>query len=251
MVFTGKDTLDHENRDFIEFLRTSVHPMIEDVLRKCNNHCVPFNNEADAQENYSQVKTLLEMVDKVVAQNDGGFFSAETFTSTRQQLRRKVASSVLAISGKLHFNLGVLYIMVASLMFLSFVSSVIMIAWLFPGQPLIVTNEPEFHVPLRSYPYTQILLSSVRKGICLKSESKRCRYWFDPPSDSPSLPRFPYKQILLTSEKQVICWTFKTKRRCITYWVYPVIPQKSFYQRLCQFPKMVSDWVGNKILSFW
>ena len=239
MVFTGKDSLDHENRDFGEFLQTSIHPMIEDVLRKCNNHCVPFNNMADAQENSAQVKTLLGVVDEVVAQNGGSFFSTETFNSTKQQLRRKVASSVLAISEKFHFNLGVLYIMISLLMLLCFVSSVIIIARLLPKPPLTTTIEPDSYAnftpppspdirPIRSYPCTKILLSSVGQGICLRYGSKRCdAYWFDPAIPTPdlrSMRSYPYTQVLLSSVRQGICLNSKNNRRCIVHWFDPVIP---------------------------
>ena len=64
------------------------------------------------------------MVEEVVAQNGDGFYSAETFNSTTQRLRRTVASSVSAFRAKFQFDLGVLYIMVALLLLFCFLSSV-------------------------------------------------------------------------------------------------------------------------------
>ena len=250
VVFTGKDTLDHENRDFGEFLQTSIHPMIEDVLRKCNNHCVPFNNKADAQENSSQVKNLLDMVDEVVAQNDGSFFSAEIFNSTRQKLRRTVASSMSAFSAKFHFNLGVLYIMVALVILMGFLSSVFMIVCLIQ-QPDYRTNdtEPILHpingptnkssmniVPqpqptrdlpsIQSYPYAQVILSSARQGICLKFRNKRrcVAHWFDPTIPTPDLPSirsYPYTQVLLSVVGGGVC-SVSERYRCVPHWFKPI-----------------------------
>ena len=70
VLFTGKDSLLHENMSLETYLQ-SVRPEIKEVISKCSSRCIAFNNYANEDENETQVKDLLEMVKDMVKQNDG------------------------------------------------------------------------------------------------------------------------------------------------------------------------------------
>ncbi|XP_072044156.1 uncharacterized protein [Amphiura filiformis] len=220
VVFTGKDTLDNENRTFTDFLQNGIHPMVEDVLRKCSQRCVAFNNKADKEENAIQVKTLLDVIDRMVAQNGGGFYSTEKFASTVQKLRRKMASCLTAVGELFHFNLTTFYVLVGILMLFTLLIPILTVVWSWqfrPSRPSfepphIVTNnttepimppktnltelesepemvpEPKPELPeLHTYFYSQVLLGSVGRGVCSLNEDTICLtdHWFHPLKPPP------------------------------------------------------------------
>ena len=124
-MFTGKDVLDAEKQDFGEFLRHGTHPMIEEVLAKCGNRCVAFNNKAGGEENCNQVKMLVECIDDMVARNNETFFSAENFGKASQRLRRHVVSGVSRARRRVGFNMGMVPILIKLMAFLFLISTVI------------------------------------------------------------------------------------------------------------------------------
>ena len=106
VVFTGKDMLDSQEQDFDDFLSNGTHPMVEELLRKCDNRCVAFNNKATGEESYTQVTQLLDILDGMIRQNDNAYFSAEDFGTKTQRVRRYFASALSRQSRRFDFNLG-------------------------------------------------------------------------------------------------------------------------------------------------
>ena len=77
VLFTGKDSLEHENKTLSEYIK-STPSEIQDVIEKCAGRCVAFNNYcAKEEDNTEQVKELLDMVKNTVKGNGGKCFVSD------------------------------------------------------------------------------------------------------------------------------------------------------------------------------
>ena len=76
ILFTGKDDLEEGEMTFDEYLDT-LPANIRELVMKCGDRCLAFNNRATNDENIAQVNALLEMIDDIVQENGGTCFESE------------------------------------------------------------------------------------------------------------------------------------------------------------------------------
>ena len=88
ILFTRKDDLDYDGKILKDHLGT-VPEDLKTLIESCNNRCIAFNNRASCSEKEEQVKNLLEMIDKMVNQNNGKFYTNKMYTKAEKfmQLR--------------------------------------------------------------------------------------------------------------------------------------------------------------------
>ena len=200
VVFTGKDALDNDKRTFDNFRRNGCPRIIEDILRKCNQRCVAFNNKANAEENSVQVNNLLDIVDHMVIQNGNGFYSAEKFTSAGQTFRRQLATWKTAFLERFRFNLTTFYTFFVMMMLLTVLSQIIVVF-----QYIWPPPQPEPLFVLHDIVYAKVMLNSLGRGWCLENEQYRTEYgrYEPPPPPAPPAPfilrKNTYARIILNS----------------------------------------------------
>lgn len=88
VVFTGKDHLDCENTEILEFVKNT--PVgFQQFMKKCNDRCIAFNNRACGAENESQVNHLFLMIDEINRQNNGHCFVNDMFVVVEESMLRR------------------------------------------------------------------------------------------------------------------------------------------------------------------
>lgn len=88
VVFTRKDEFDRENTTIREYLDEAEYSLKE-IIQKCNNRYIAFNNIDDSPTGEKQVKDLLEIIDGIVRQNDGNFYTNEMYAAAEQEIKKR------------------------------------------------------------------------------------------------------------------------------------------------------------------
>ena len=83
ILFTGADFLEDQTID--EYLQ-SAPQTLKDLLTKCSNRYFAINNKTNSKD---QVTDLLHMVDRVIAENDGGHYSNEMYEENVNLMKRQ------------------------------------------------------------------------------------------------------------------------------------------------------------------
>ncbi|KAL5015333.1 hypothetical protein ScPMuIL_009603 [Solemya velum] len=88
VLFTGKDDLVYERKTLREML-LNVPKDLDNVLRECNNRAIGFNNRAHPSERDRQMEELIRMIDSMVRDNGGRFYTNTVFEQAEQAMRRR------------------------------------------------------------------------------------------------------------------------------------------------------------------
>lgn len=86
ILFTRKDEL--EGKTLKDFLAdTDVN--LQSIIKECRNRCCAFNNRqnADKAEKEAQMQELVEMIEKMVLENTGTYFSDAIYKDTNEKLK--------------------------------------------------------------------------------------------------------------------------------------------------------------------
>ena len=91
VVFTRIDDLTADGSNLSTYVNTSVNENLRDLLNKCNNRYVGFNNRIsyDSNENQQQVRELFEKIDQVINSDMGNYFKGEIFEYTTQNIQNR------------------------------------------------------------------------------------------------------------------------------------------------------------------
>ncbi|XP_062617096.1 GTPase IMAP family member 7-like [Saccostrea cucullata] len=73
VLFTGKDDLIKVEKNEEKYLNENEDEL-QEILNRCENRCIFFNNFASEEEKNQQVRCLLDMIDKNVAANNGSYY---------------------------------------------------------------------------------------------------------------------------------------------------------------------------------
>ncbi|XP_023670448.1 GTPase IMAP family member 9-like [Paramormyrops kingsleyae] len=85
ILFTrGDDLEDQTIREFVE----NGESTLKEVIRKCGDRYHVFNNRD--MSNRAQVKELLEIIDRMMALNGGGFYTQEMYEEAEAKIREKM-----------------------------------------------------------------------------------------------------------------------------------------------------------------
>lgn len=86
VLFTRKDDLEEQTiEEYVEDADVRLKTLIE----KCSNRYCAFNNRATEEEQDQQVSELLEMIDRMVQENGGSYYTQEMFKRAERMIKEK------------------------------------------------------------------------------------------------------------------------------------------------------------------
>lgn len=87
LLFTRKDDL--EDMEFKDYLKEAPGG-IQDLMKKFRNrHCV-FNNKATGAEQEAQRAQLLDLVQRMVKENQGGFYTNKMYQRAEEEIQKQI-----------------------------------------------------------------------------------------------------------------------------------------------------------------
>jgi chromosome segregation ATPase len=89
VLFTRKDDLDDDDQSLDKYVSSSP-PQLRDLVRQCNDRCIGFNNRGSKSEKENQIKQLFKMIDTMVLNNGGTFYTNEMFEEAEKTLKRRM-----------------------------------------------------------------------------------------------------------------------------------------------------------------
>lgn len=87
LLFTRKDDLD--GMDFCDYLKDSAKGIQELIRQFPNRYCV-FNNKATGAERVAQREELLALVQRVVRENEGGYYTNKMFQKAEGEIQKQI-----------------------------------------------------------------------------------------------------------------------------------------------------------------
>lgn len=93
LVFTRKDDLDFEMRTLREYLEGAPENL-KDIIQKCNNRCIAFNNRDESPTQEKQAEELIHMVNDIVRQNSGNFYTNEIYEAVEKHMKQRESKLV-------------------------------------------------------------------------------------------------------------------------------------------------------------
>ncbi|XP_051819059.1 GTPase IMAP family member 7-like [Antechinus flavipes] len=89
ILFTRKDDLKDESlHDFVK----KSDANLQSLVKECRGRYCAFNNKAEGNERETQVKKLLNIIEKMMKDNNGEYFSDEIYQKTNESLERRKAA---------------------------------------------------------------------------------------------------------------------------------------------------------------
>lgn len=87
VLFTRKDDLEDQSlSDFIADSDTNL----KSIIRECDDRCLAINNKAEEAERETQVQELMGLVETLVQNNGGRYFSHPIYKDAEQRLKKQV-----------------------------------------------------------------------------------------------------------------------------------------------------------------
>ncbi|XP_021021454.1 GTPase IMAP family member 7-like [Mus caroli] len=87
VLFTRKDDL--EDQSLSDFIADS-DANLKSIIRECGNRCLAINNKAERAERETQVQELMGLVETLVQNNGGLYFSHPVYKDAEQRLKKQV-----------------------------------------------------------------------------------------------------------------------------------------------------------------
>lgn len=88
IVFTGRDLLDNKNMSLEDFLE-KIPDSLRNIIDKCNNRCIAFNNLLQGPNREKQVKDLLKMLNNMCCANVSNFYTNEIYQEAEKALKER------------------------------------------------------------------------------------------------------------------------------------------------------------------
>lgn len=88
VVFTRADDLENEHTEIESYVKTGP-PELKDILQRCNNRYIAFNNRLRGVDQEQQVKRLISLIDDVLQRNGGSCFTNEMYKEAEKTLLRR------------------------------------------------------------------------------------------------------------------------------------------------------------------
>ncbi|KAF9609941.1 hypothetical protein IFM89_019344, partial [Coptis chinensis] len=87
VIFTGGDELEDNDETLEDYLGRECPKPLQEILKSCKNHVVLFGNKArDESKTDEQLKELLSLVNKVIAENGGKQYTDEFFDKLKVKM---------------------------------------------------------------------------------------------------------------------------------------------------------------------
>ncbi|XP_020833550.1 GTPase IMAP family member 7 isoform X2 [Phascolarctos cinereus] len=92
ILFTRKEDLENTLEDFVK----EADESLQSLVRDCNRRYCAFSNKAEGNEKEAQVNELLAIIEKMMQDNEGKYFSEKIYQKTHKSLknRRKVLREI-------------------------------------------------------------------------------------------------------------------------------------------------------------
>lgn len=87
IVFTKRDELERNGCTLEDFI-TTLPSNFKATIEKCNYRYIAINNKAQGPEKCYQVRTLFDMIDNIVAKNNG-YYTNEMYKKAEEEMRRQ------------------------------------------------------------------------------------------------------------------------------------------------------------------
>ena len=88
VLFTRKDDLDHHGKTLDDHIKT-VPQNLKTIIAKCGHRCIAFNNRAPSPAKKKQVEDLLKMIDDIIRQNNGRFYTNEMYAEAEKVIKHR------------------------------------------------------------------------------------------------------------------------------------------------------------------
>lgn len=88
VVFTRKDDLDRENKTIREYLG-EAKDNLKNLIKKCSNRYIAFNNMDGCPSGEKQARDLLEMITDIIRNNKGSFYTNEMFALAEKHIQKR------------------------------------------------------------------------------------------------------------------------------------------------------------------
>ncbi|XP_056655844.1 GTPase IMAP family member 4-like [Monodelphis domestica] len=85
ILFTGKDKLEDSIEDYLETIQDSY---FKDLLKKCENRCCAFDNNASGAQRDAQVSKLMAMIESMVQDNGSTYYTNKIYESVEVLLQK-------------------------------------------------------------------------------------------------------------------------------------------------------------------
>uniref|UniRef100_A0A8C3FE69 AIG1-type G domain-containing protein n=1 Tax=Chrysemys picta bellii TaxID=8478 RepID=A0A8C3FE69_CHRPI len=86
-LFTHAEKL--ENLELLDQLQELGDENIPELLRKCQNRVCAFDNKAPKEERGAQVTELIKMIDTMVSENGGSYYTNEMYKRAEEKIKAK------------------------------------------------------------------------------------------------------------------------------------------------------------------
>ncbi|XP_078542632.1 GTPase IMAP family member 4-like [Lissotriton helveticus] len=88
VLFTYKDNLEEDKQTIKEYVE-EADVRLKRLIEKCSNRYCAFNNRATGEEQEQQVSELLKMIDNMVQENGGSYYTQEMFERAECMIKEK------------------------------------------------------------------------------------------------------------------------------------------------------------------
>lgn len=88
ILFTREDEL-HENKSTIMDFIAKSPPELKNLIQKCGQRCIAFNNKLKDKAQDQQYEKLLNMISIKIKQNKGGYYTKEMYTAATKLLKER------------------------------------------------------------------------------------------------------------------------------------------------------------------
>ncbi|XP_007535891.2 GTPase IMAP family member 7-like isoform X2 [Erinaceus europaeus] len=87
ILFTRKEEL--EGREVSDFIKESSMKL-QSFIKECDGRICAFSNKAEGEEQEAQVQELLQLIEKMVKENRGAYFSDPIYKEVEERIKQQV-----------------------------------------------------------------------------------------------------------------------------------------------------------------
>ena len=89
IIFTRGDSLAHHKTTVDEFVKECPE-FLKELISKCNNRYLAVNNVASCEEKAKQQQQILEVVNRIITENKGQFYSNSVYAALTDMLHARL-----------------------------------------------------------------------------------------------------------------------------------------------------------------
>ncbi|XP_050411767.2 GTPase IMAP family member 8-like [Patella vulgata] len=91
VIFTGKDSLEHEGKTLSDYLNDKTTPHeLNLLLQRCHSRCAAINNHAP--DTHADIDGIINLVHKTIQENGGNHYTGKIYLAAEEAMREKMKS---------------------------------------------------------------------------------------------------------------------------------------------------------------